>query len=160
MLFAHSTYIFLKNKTCHTLVTKSTKCGLPHRIYSKVTWFTQLLRETHSKIFCLSASVGPDLEFTRLRVGDSPALPRWTSRLHTVPSSCLISTRRAMEMSILPCLPSVQFHPAKPSHDLRLHVMACQTYIFVGGLGAGGMGLRSLQKLQAPICEELLLMSD
>lgn len=118
--------------------------------------------EKHTvKILHPLASIGPDLEPTRLQVGGSPMLPWWTSCLHTVPSSCLASTRRATEKWVLPCLPGIWVNPAKTLHDLKLDAICS----FMGGVGVGvgwdgGWGSALFPTYREPVCEELVLMSD
>lgn len=120
-----------------------TKYKHPHRIYSKVTSFTQLLRETHSPLFLpisrgwtgfgIPKSAGWRLSSTTLMD---------VSYTHST-SSRLDSTTKAMETSVLPSLPSNQFHMVRTPCDLKLIVMASSDLWLQGAGGSRGGAERS-----------------
>lgn len=134
-----------------------TKYKHPHRIYSKVTSFTQLLRETHSPLFLpisrgwtgfgIPKSAGWRLSSTTLMD---------VSYTHST-SSRLDSTTKAMETSVLPSLPSNQFHMVRTPCDLKLIVMASSDLWLQGG-GVPGRGW-ALIKAHRPVFQPVL-MSD
>ena len=143
MLFVPSTHIyFWKIRTCHILVIKLTKCEHPHKyIYSKVTSLTQLLRETHSRI---SKPVSPTSRCgTRFGIHKAAGWRFPNTTLMDILSPCcaiqLLGFHQDSdgEWLILSRLPSIQLHPAKPSHHPRLHVIESSD-LQLHGRGAGG----------------------
>ena len=90
-----------------------------------MTSLTQLLRETHSRISTPTSQCGTGFGIHKAAGWRFPN----TTLLGILSPRCAIQLlgfhqESDGERSIHPRLPSMQFHPAKPSHHLMLHVMA------------------------------------